>query len=371
MNTFENSILALPKFVQSTINKRCQVISPDFSGSIFEPKICLESLESAISRYIFSIYFKHKVADVTNSAIQIMKPQKSLIEQIELLIEEDETKAKMTEKDALKKLESLKKSIQDLIMNSPFFSFTKQKDSSYITPSNFEANCSQNEEATVKSSLKATWLPSISIGHYTISVGLFSLCSKDITSLINDYLFVFVSRFIKSAIVITDKTQKEGALSDDSWELLEDDEEEEKQEEKKSEPLLTDVKEEVKDESLKVGQPQEQFQISQENNPADDHHQQHQEEEKVNQNLDVDIQKSESQQNNPVPIENHEVSEEEKQKIRIRQNNKEMFVETLLEYTEQLKKLSDKKFKRREESCEGLLNRENNFLYTLMSNNPA
>jgi hypothetical protein len=352
MNSFENSLLAFPKFVQSTINKRCQIISPAFSGSIFEPKICLESLESAISRYIFSIYFKHKVADVMDDATQIMKPQKTLVEQIELLIEEDETKAKMAEKDALDKLESLKKSIQDLILNSPLFSFIKQKESPYITLSNFEANCSQNEEASVKSSLDATWLPAISIGPYTITVGLFSLHSKDISSLINDHLLAFVSRFLKSAIIITDKNQKEGALSDDSWELLGDEEEEEK----KIEEEKNDVKD-VKEEPLKV----EQSQIPQENKSvAIDNNSQ--EEEKVNQSL----QKSKAEQNNPI-----EVSEKEKEKIKLIQNNKEMFVETLLEYTEQLKKLSDKKFKRQEESCEGLLNRENNFLYTLMSNNPA
>ncbi len=352
MNNFENSLLALPKFVQSTINKRCQIISPAFSGSIFEPKISLESLESAISRYIFSIYFKHKVADVIDSETQIMKPQKTLVEQIELLIEEDETKAKMTENDAMEKLESLKKSIQDLIMNSPLFSIIQQKDSPYITLSNFEANCSQNEEATVKSSLEATWLPSISIGHYTITVGLFSLHSKDISSLIHDHLLVFVSRFLKSAIVITDKNQKEDVLSDDSWELLGDDEDEEEkkveEKEEKNEPLLLsdikDVKEEP--EPPKVEQ---QSQIPHENKSV---------EEKP--------QEEAPEENNPI-----EISEKEKEKIKLRQNNKEMFVETLLEYTEQLKKLSDKKFKRREESCEGLLNRENNFLYTLMSNNPA
>jgi len=262
-----------------------------------------------------------------------------LVEQIELLIEEDEKKPKTNEKDGSEKIESFKKAINNLIMDSPFFAHIRKRNtqSTCIDSTNFEAKCSQNEEPIAKSPLEATWLPAINLEQYTIRVGLFSLPSEEIKNLVDDYFSIFTSNLVKTQKIV--KKEGNSPSLDDSWEVLEDEEEKISEERKELEPV-----------------PKDELPIQEE-------------EKEISEN---DVQKNEVEKENESSSESQPQnidSPEDLEKKKIREENKAKFVGRLYEYTEQLKKMSDKKFKRREDSCQNLLNKENNFLYILTGNN--
>jgi len=220
----DNFILSLPTLIMTSINEKYQLLNPSCSGNIFVSRNSLDSLSSNKFQYFFNVFLKSKEPfGFGSQSGDSTRRSKIIIEQIELEIQTDSLQKS---KDYIQSLLMsraylLQKSLNSFLINTPLLSFLLQNPHPEIQPPDFEALCSFRQEAD-RSFLVESRLRGVKIGNHTISIGLYFLPSQAVPELVKEYLASteITSADFNNLMGGSFRTESEGNLADQSWDLV-------------------------------------------------------------------------------------------------------------------------------------------------------